>query len=73
MCTFVFRYSDGSEHDFEHIKRVEYVRSNNIVVNEQSLLTHCFPTKYDLHLFSDDSNFTVSGKDLVWIEVRKES
>lgn len=72
MCTFIFRYTDGSEHEFNNINRVEYVRSSTIVVNSNELLTHRFPTKCDLHLFSETSNFTVSGIDLVWIEVAKE-
>lgn len=74
MCGFIFRYEDGNEYPFEHIKSVKYTRAGSIVtVDEQALLTHSFPTGYDLHLFSDKSNFTVNGKNLVYIEVSKES
>lgn len=73
MCTFIFCYENGDQHTFEHIKRVEYVRTNHITVSEQELLTHSFPTKYDLHLFADDSNFTVSGSNLTYIKVKLEN
>ncbi len=74
MCSFIFHYENNTEHPFEHIKRITYSRAGSrVTVDEKDLLTHSFPTGTDLHLFSDTSNFTVSGKNLVYIEVRKES
>ena len=74
MCGFIFHYANNAEHPFEHIKSVKYSRDgSSTTVDEKELLTHSFPTGIDLHLFSDTSNFTVSGKNLVYIEVRKES
>lgn len=74
MCTFIFQYEGNVTNHFENINKVSYVRGgSNVVVDNQSLLTHAFPIGYDLHLFSDTSNFTVSGKNLVYIEVRKEN
>lgn len=73
MCSFIFLFENNAEHPFEHIKRVTYSRAAcGVAVDEKDLLTHSFPTGTDLHLFSDTSNFTVSGKNLVYIEVRKE-
>lgn len=73
MCTFIFRYASGEQHTFEHIKRVEYVRASHVTVNEQELLTHNFPTKFDLHLFADNSNFTVNCSNLMYLEVKGEA
>ncbi|MCI8370916.1 MAG: hypothetical protein HFI75_00680 [Lachnospiraceae bacterium] len=73
MCTFIFQYENGVKHQFEHIKSVRYSGAGKvIVVDEQNLLTHPFPTGKDLHLFSDRSNFTVNGKNLTYIETKKE-
>ena len=74
MCSFIFYYENNAEHPFEHIKRVTYSRAgSSVTVDEKDMLTHSFPIGTDLHLFSDTSNFTVSGKNLICIEVRKES
>jgi len=72
MCTFHFRYTSGDTHVFEHITKAEFMRSNLVTVTEKDLLSFRFPTGYDLHLFSETNNFTVSGKDLTYIEVKKE-
>lgn len=72
MCTFIFCYENGVKNSFEHITRVEYVRANNVIVSEQELLSHRFPTKHDLHLYSANSNFTVSGNNISYIEVKEE-
>ncbi len=73
MYTFDFTYQDGSNKYFEHIKEVQYVRNANVTVDEKDIQNHLFPTGYDLHLFSDDLNVTVSGKNLLYIEVKKEN
>lgn len=74
MCTFIFQYENNVTNHFENIKKVSYTRGGaGVTIGEKDLLTHTFPTGYDLHLFSDTSNFTVSGKNLVYIEVRKEN
>ncbi|MDE5696750.1 MAG: hypothetical protein K2I96_04945 [Lachnospiraceae bacterium] len=73
MYTFDFTYQDGSNKYFEHIKEVQYVRNANVTVYEKDIQKHLFPTGYDLHLFSDDLNVTVSGKNLLYIEVKKEN
>ncbi len=74
MCTFVFYYENNVTHQFERINNVRYSCGGiSSTVDEKELLTHSFPTGTDLHLFSDDSNFTVSGKNLVYIEIKKES
>ena len=74
MCTFIFQYENNVENHFENINKVSYIRNGSVVtVDESNLLTHAFPTGYDLNLFSKTSNFTVSGKNLVYIEGRKEN
>ncbi len=74
MCGFIFHYENNAEHPFEHIISVKYSHAgSSVTVEEKELLTHSFPTGIDLHLFSATSNFTISGKNLVYIEVRKES
>ncbi len=74
MCGFIFHYENNVKHPFEHIRSVKYYRGVSCtIVDEAELLIHSFPTGIDLHLFSDTSNFTVSGKNLVYIEVIKES
>lgn len=72
MCKFFIQYSNGSVATFSHITKATYVKSTEITVEEKDLLTHLFPCERTLHLFSNDSNFTVAGKDIVWIEARKE-
>ena len=74
MCSFIFHYENNVEHLFEHIKIVKYAYAGSgITVNEKELLSYSFPTGIDLHLFSDNSNFTVNGKNLIYIEVKKEA
>lgn len=73
MCTFIFCYTDGSKCNFQHIKKAMYIKSEIVTVDEQNLLTHRFPMNCDLHLFCDNSNFTVSGHNLLYIEINKES
>ncbi len=73
MFTFDFTHQDGSNKYFEHIKEVQYVRDTIVTVSEKDIQKHLFPTGYDLHLFSDDLNITVSGKNLLYIEVKKEN
>lgn len=73
MYTFTFTYQDGSNNYFEHIKEVQYIRSSTITVSGDNIHDHLFPTGYDLHLFSDTLNVTVNGKNLLYIEVEKES
>jgi len=73
MCTFTFCYRDGTEISFENITNVRYFNGEkNIEVSENELLTHCFPTKCTLHLFTNGFNRSVSGKFLSYIEVQKE-
>ena len=73
MVTFTFCYENGTTHSFEHITRVELVHATRVVVSEQELMTHSFPTNETYHLFSANSNFTVSGKNISYIEVEKEN
>lgn len=72
-CTFVFRYADGSELKVSGVNEVSFIRTSDIIVRENELLTFSFPTGYDYHLFSDGSNTTVSGKSLKLIKVTKEA
>lgn len=73
MFTFKFTYQDGSNNYFENIKEVQYVRSTNITVAGDNIQKHLFPTGIDLHLFSETMNVTVSGKNLLFIEVKKRN
>ena len=73
MYTFKFTYQDGSNNYFEHIKEVQYVRTTNVTVSGDNIHKHLFHTGYDLHLFSDDLNVTVNGKNLLYIEAEKEN
>lgn len=74
MYSFIFHYENNSEHLFKHIKSAKYSHhGSSVTVNEQDLLNHSFPTGIDLHLFSDTSNFAISGKNLIYMEVKKET
>ena len=73
MCTFVFCYNNGIKNTFEHIISAKYsLGDGDIVVDENDLLTHGFHTGHDLRLFSNSANFTVSGNNLLYIEIQKE-
>lgn len=74
MCTFTFCYKDGKQNVFENIVRVQYTQAGfSNEIEEKELLTYCFPTNATYHLFSDSTNYTVSGKDLSYIEVQEEN
>lgn len=73
MFTFRFTYKDGVCKFFEHIKEVRYNRNTLFIISDGDILKHLFPIGYDLHLFSDGNNVTVSGKELLYIEVEKEN
>lgn len=72
MYTFTFTYQDGSTNYFNNINEVQYIRTDTITVSGDNIHKHLFPTGIDLHLFSDDLNVTVCGKNLLYIEVEKE-
>lgn len=70
MCTFIFRYTNGTEDAYELIKEARYVHQNeSVTVPEDKLLGHCFPLEHTLWLKGEESSFTVSGTDLRSIEV----
>lgn len=72
MYTFTFTYQDGSTNYFNDINEVQYVHPDIITVSGDNILKHLFPTGIDLHLFSDNLNVTVNGKNLLYIEIEKE-
>lgn len=72
MATFTFFYENGTKNIFEHIERAVYFRSERITVSGNQLLTHEFSLGRDICLYSTNSNFTVSGKNLSYIEITSE-
>lgn len=74
MYSFNFTYQNGVKIHFEHIKEVKYSKGGTgFTVSEDKIPLYSFPTGYDLHLFSEGKNITINGKDLLFIEVQKET
>lgn len=72
MYTFNFTYQDGQNKYFEHINEVKYYIRSDYMVSGDDILKYRFPIGPTLHLFSDSSNISVSGNNLLYIEVKKE-
>lgn len=74
MYSFNFYYDDDKNRLFQHIVRAEYsIGSSRIVVSGDELLSHCFPLDETLHIFSDSASFSVSEKQLRYLEILKEN
>jgi hypothetical protein len=73
MYNVKFFYTDGHAIEFKQITEIRYIRSTIIAVKGDDILKHLFPTGYDLHLFSDNTNVTVPTKDILYIQVTKET
>lgn len=73
MYTFRFTYSDNSYRDYDNIIRVEYSVPflDDVILTEESFLSHRFPLNHDMHLYAENKNYTVICKNLVSIEVTK--
>lgn len=78
MCTFTFVYQIGENEIkkcFPHIVQVNYMSSTTkpCIVKEDELLKHCFPINKTLYLFSEDTNYSVDGNQICYIEIKKEN
>lgn len=73
MYTFKIQNKDGITQEYNHIIKAYYFE----VVSEYNLegegiFNHPYSTDYDLHLYSDNSAFTISKSEISIIEVIKE-
>lgn len=73
MCTFIFHFENNVEHIFEHIIRVQYFNGLTHNITENDLLTSSYPITGPIHLFSDNSSYTVNLNNISYIEVQKEN
>ena len=73
MCSFTIAYTDGTKLNFEHITRVDYTRAGQSTsITAENMLSCHYPIGCTLHLFSENSNYSVSGNGLLYIEAKSE-
>ena len=73
MFTFTFVYLDGTARVFEDINKVVYNSgSEEVTITEDEILSSRFPIDRTLYLYSEDSNITITDKNLVFINVFKQ-
>jgi hypothetical protein len=74
MFCFVFKYSDKTALEFHNITKVDYTTAmSEESISGDQLLAHKYPLNFDMHLFGDDCAVSASARNLISIEVFKES
>lgn len=71
MFNFEFVYKDKSKLCAENIVKVTYINFDDVVVENEEILTHAFPVSCDLHLYSEERNYTISSNGLVSINISR--
>lgn len=73
MYTFRFFYGTVGTIEINHVTKVEYHSTTKLeIVNGNQILETRFPIGKELYLYGEGFSDTVSGKDLVHIEITKE-
>lgn len=66
--------SKKSVRTYEHINKIAYSDLvDEVVVENNDILTYNFPIDFDLHLYSDTGNYVVSSDIIGALEIKKES
>lgn len=73
MYTFKIQNKDGIAQEYKHIKKVYYFDvASDYNLEGEGIFNHPYSTDCDLHLYSDNSAFTISKSEISIIEVIKE-
>ena len=75
MYTFKIKNKNGETQEYEHITKVYYGHKgiSEYTLEGAEIFEHHYPTSYDLHLYSEDSAYTISRSNIAVIEVVKEN
>jgi len=75
MYNLLIWFSDKTYYEMNNVLRIEYfdVLGDSILVSEDELLTHRFPTTRELHFFSGNESYTTAGKTIKSIQITKKS
>lgn len=74
MFDFEFEYNDGSILTAENVNQATYyIGGMEKTVAGEEISTYKFPLSADLHLLSDDTNYSISHQGLLKIRITKHS
>lgn len=66
--------SKKSVRTYEHINKITYSDLiDEVVVENDAILTYNFPIGFDLHLYSNTGNYVISCDVIGTLEIQKES
>ena len=70
MYNIEFIYNDQKKSEaFYNVIKVCY---SDVVVENDDILNHSFPTDCDIHVYTEEGNYHVSPNNLKYIEVYKD-
>lgn len=73
MFDFQLLFSDGTKYTVKNVKKVIYsVRDLNKVVSGENILSERIPIA-DMSLYTDENCVSISGKDLLIIDISKHA
>ncbi len=72
MINVNFTYDSGTKVQCKFITKIEILTNGNYIqISDDQLLTYHFSANTDYFLYSDSSNYFVSCKNLISIEITK--
>lgn len=72
MFDFHFAYSDGNTYDVKNVTKIKVMKSSGMTeISGDNILSDMIPLK-SMCLYTDNGNISISGKDLMVIDVLKQ-